>query len=192
MANVSYEAFIPEVAPHVNGAPQPVILKAIRDAVIEFCDESGVINRTLDSILVPAGSQEFDLDVPGGERVCGVKNLTEEQSGEELSKSLYRCDGSVITFSTWLPMSVNIVATVSTKPKRSSKGCDESLYEDWLQGIVAGALFLLQSMNGREWADNTSALINERVFRKYIVKAKHYSRTGRVNGLGKIRQRSFE
>lgn len=40
MASVLYTTLLPEVAPHANGAPEPIVINAIRNACIEFCERS--------------------------------------------------------------------------------------------------------------------------------------------------------
>lgn len=40
MAAVTYESFLPEVAPHCGGAPEPLIINSIRNAAINFCQRS--------------------------------------------------------------------------------------------------------------------------------------------------------
>lgn len=184
MSSITIEQFLPYIQPSVIGAPKSVILNEIMGSIIEFCDESGIIEDVLDPVTVEGGSLSFDLDVPSGSVICRVKSLVDSNLNMELDKDEYSLIGDAIRFSAPLPMRLDLVATVSTKPKRASGRCEAVLFEDWHDGICAGALFRLQAMDGREWANPKSALFNEQIYRRSINKAKHYMRTKRVARLG--------
>jgi len=186
MPTISVEQFYQYVAPHIVGAPKQVVLNEIMGAVIEFCDETDVIEVDLDPIAVPIGATEMELDLPSGTRVSRVKSLTPQDGGPQFNEGSYSLAGSIVKFIAPLPMELTIVATVSLKPTRSSAKCDDTLFEDWLDAIVAGTLYKLKLMSGREWADTQAAQINEGLFRRAMVKAKHVKRTKRIYGLGKV------
>ena len=44
MTAVSYEVFLPEVMPYVHDVPEIVAVQAIRNACIEFCEETQYLN----------------------------------------------------------------------------------------------------------------------------------------------------
>lgn len=192
MASVSYEVFLPDIQPRLMGAPKQVVLNAVRDAVIEFCDESGVLRRVLDPVVIPAGETEGDIDAPSGERICRVDSLTDRDSGSEILQDSYSLIDTYIKLNHPSTSNLNLTPLVSVKPKRSTTSCDNLLYEDYHTGIVEGALSKLYLMAGREWADSKAADVSYNEFRKSIVKAKHNTRTSRVARLGTVTQRSFE
>jgi len=186
MASISIDKFYQYVAPHIVGAPKQVVLNEIMGAVIEFCDETDVVEVDLDPVIVPTGATEMELDLPSGTRVSRVKSLTPQDGGPQFNEGSYTLVGSLIKFIAPLPMDLIIVATIALKPTRSSARCDDALFEDWLDAIVAGTLYKLKLMAGREWADTQAAMVNEAVFRRSMVKAKHMARTKRIYGLGKV------
>ena len=187
MSTVSVEQFLPFVQPYIIGAPKYVLLNEIMGSIIEFCDETGVVQEVLDPVTVQGGTSEFDLDAPPGTRICMVNALWDAELGMAITRDDFSLvGGDMIRLSSPLPMDVNLAADVATKPKRSSGRCETLLYEDWIDGIIAGSLFRLQSMVGREWADPKSALFNEQMYRRSITKAKHAARARRVNKIGRI------
>lgn len=192
MATVSYSVFLHDIQPRVMGAPKQVVLNAIRDAAIEFCDESGVLKRVLDPVVIIAGQTEGDIDAPSGERICRVDSLTESDLGGEIPPGAYSLIDTFIKLNSPATQNLKLIPVVSVKPKRTSTSCDELLYEDYAGGIIEGALASLYAMTGREWANDRAAMASYNEFRKGIVKAKHNARTSRVARLGTVTQRSFE
>ena len=186
MSTISINQFVEHIQPYVASAPLHVILNEIMGAIVEFCDESGVIEAILDPVAVQAGDTEFDLDVPPGTRVCRVNALWDTETGCAIMRGEYSLNGDAIRLTYPLSSDMTIAAAVALKPKRSSGRCESDIYEDWLDGIVAGALFRLKSMTGREWADPQGALFNEQMYRRAITKAKHNARTDRVGRLGRV------
>lgn len=186
MGTVSTELFLPRLLPQLNGAPRHVILTEIMGAIIEFCDETGIIQETLDDIFLIGGESEFELDSPPGTNICMVNYIYSSDAACFIDKGSYSyIDGSIkLLFNA--PTDMTISVNVSTKPKRSSNRCDDSIYEDWFDGICAGVLFRMQSMIGREWENIRSAMLNEQLYRRQLTKAKHYARTKRVARLGRI------
>lgn len=185
MSTISINQFVEHIQPYVSSAPLHVILNEIMGSVIEFCDESGIIEAILDPVTVTSGLTEFDLDVPPGTKVCRVNALWDTDTGSAIMRGEYSLIGDAIRLTAPLSSDMTIAAAVSLKPKRASGRCESDLYEDWLDGIVAGALFRLKSMTGREWADPQGALFNEQMYRRAITKAKHNARTDRVGRLGR-------
>jgi hypothetical protein len=187
MPTISIEQFYQYVAPHVSGAPKQVVLNEIMGAVIEFCDETDVVEVDLDPVAVSAGDTEMELDLPSGTRVSRVKSLTPLDGAPRFNEGSYALNGRLIKFIAPLPMELTIVATVALKPTRSSAKCDDTIFEDWLDAIVAGTLYKLKLMSGREWADTQAAMVNEALFRRAKVNAKHMARTKRVYGIGRVK-----
>jgi hypothetical protein len=187
MANITIDNFYQYVAPYVTGAPKQIVLNEIMSSIIDFCEETDILEVELDPIAVSAGETEFDLAIPVGTRVTRVKSLRVEGNVARFGDGSYvLVDGSFIKFHDPLPMDLAITPTVAIKPTRASLECDGVLLEDWLEAIVAGALLKLKSMVGREWEDMTSAKLNEGLLRRMIVKARNVNRTGRVYGISKV------
>lgn len=186
MASISIEKFYQYVAPYVAGAPKQVVLNEIMNAIVDFCDETDIVEVELDPVSVESGATEFELDIPGGSRVSRVKHLTPQDGFPQFNQGSFSLHGNIIKFTAPIPMNITVVATVALKPTRSSGRCDDSIYEDWLDAIIAGSLFKLKSMIGREWADMNSAKINEGLLRRSMVKARHSAKAKRIYGLGRV------
>ena len=64
MALVAFTAYVPEVAPHVEGAPTPVIARYIRQAVIDLCERAKVWRTDLTPLALSAGTYNYTLASP--------------------------------------------------------------------------------------------------------------------------------
>ena len=62
MTAVSYEVFLPEVMPYVHDVPEIVAVQAIRNACIEFCEETHYLQENLDPITGQENVGEYYLD----------------------------------------------------------------------------------------------------------------------------------
>ena len=62
MTAVSYEVFLPEVMPYVQDVPEVVAVQAIRNACIEFCEETHYLQESLDPITGIVNIGLYDLD----------------------------------------------------------------------------------------------------------------------------------
>lgn len=64
MALVAFTTYVPEVAPHVEGAPTPVIARYIRQAVIDLCERAKVWRTDLAALPLVAGTYDYTLASP--------------------------------------------------------------------------------------------------------------------------------
>jgi len=67
MANL--DDFLPEISPEVAGCPEPSIIIAARNSVIEFCEKSLYWAVNLDPIDVVANEHTYPLDSPESDSI---------------------------------------------------------------------------------------------------------------------------
>lgn len=70
----TYDQVLPEVNPHVGGAPEPLVINAIRNSVIEFCERSwAYFGETTPRALI-ANQQDYTIsaDVPAGTAIAQI------------------------------------------------------------------------------------------------------------------------
>lgn len=162
MSPVSYESFLPHVLPYVPHCFEEQAIIAIRNACVDFCRDSLVLQEAIDPIAVTAGEGTYEIDVPSGYVLGQVLALyylgkkLERKSQLELEK-LYSRDwqslaGTPQVFTQFnqdevtlalLPAeSVRAALTgrVALLPSRLSTRVDGVLLERYLDDIAAGAL----------------------------------------------------
>ena len=72
----SADLFLNEVMPDVPSCPSAIVVNAIRNAAIEFCQKSLVWRQELDPVNVYQGQDVYDLDgMPGGSVIERILTL---------------------------------------------------------------------------------------------------------------------
>jgi hypothetical protein len=72
MATKTFAALVPQVAPSVPGAPQPLIVKHLRDAAIRACETTLMWRRVEPPFVLQAGTHENFFTKPAGTAVHAV------------------------------------------------------------------------------------------------------------------------
>lgn len=186
-----YEDFFPNVLYDVPGAPEPVVVNAIRNACIEFCEKSLVLTRDHDPITLIQGKVDYDLEPPGGYLVVKVQKawvdhnpitplapdivkdaavynrlFSSYQSAPSIPRSYLQKDER--TISVWpVPEKKyqnGLTLRVALKPTRASTEIDDVILEDYAETIAAGALSRLMVSPGKAYTNTEFAGVNQAKF----------------------------
>lgn len=184
-----YEDFLSWVLPEVTGCPEITAIQAIRDSAIRFCEQSLIHQADHDPVSVIAKVNDYDLETPvTGTRI--VKVMKAWYQGQELHPNApdqinsplaynQRIGGydttysdpqvffqkDPVTFSVF-PIPEKAVASaitlrVALAPVRNSTGCDDQLFEQWVEPIAAGAVAKLQMSSGTPWSNPKAGMVNQ-------------------------------
>lgn len=172
MASVSLTSFSPEVAPLVPGCADILILNAVRNAAIEFCEESTYWQETQDAFDVTANDLPYDLEAPTGARVCQILSCTVD--GQPIDPAALdvlethtnwrTLEGSQPSayfqpnpdqFSLFpLPTGTNsVILRTAYCPTRTATSIESYVYQTQLVCIAAGALANLMEMPLQQWSN---------------------------------------
>jgi len=196
MAKVSWESFLAEVLPSVEGCADVTAINAIRAAAIDFCQRTRVWQAELDfPITIEANQAEYDLDPPDleseivtvpkrgvrykGKELAGPTthaDLTRDQpgwqsaTGTQPTTFIYDESQQVIRV---VPVPTAevidaLTVRVALKPTRTSENADQYLYDSWLDAIAAGALARLLILPNKAWTNFELAEFYRKRFEKYI------------------------
>lgn len=163
----TYQDFLPYVVPDVPGAPTPVIIHAIRNACIRFCEQSMILTRDHDPLTVIANIVDYDLEPPTGYLVVKVAkawldnipldplspDIIDDAAVYNRLYSSYEASPSTPrrflqkderTISLW-PMpdkkyANGLTMRVALKPTRASTTIEDVIFEDYAEVIASGAL----------------------------------------------------
>ena len=78
MTTIAYEDLLPEVIPMAPEAPDLLLKRFIRAAVVELCERAEVYQKDLDPITAIADKHEYDFDVPAGTVIHKIEWLTHD------------------------------------------------------------------------------------------------------------------
>jgi hypothetical protein len=188
----SYEEFFSWVLPEVAGCPEITALQSIRDSVIQFCELSLIHQVDHDPISVVAKIADYDIETPlTNYRVLKVmkafykgKELAPAGPDEVTDPALYNSTigGYTPTYNTptaffqkdttritLMPipdqtLALAITMRIALVPTRSSVGCEDFIFEQWVEPIAAGAVARLQLSSGRPYSNPQAARDNQARF----------------------------
>lgn len=188
-----YEAFLPEVLPYAPDCPEIVAVNAIRNACIEFCEESNWLLYEHPEITTLAGVGSYPLIVPTGtmsariyEGWCG--NLQLKPVSEEVLKRVYvydwremeggaqfvtmlNPDEAIIVPKPLIPNVAPLKLIIALKPTRDSVDVDDRIYQRWAEQIGWGARGRLLEIPNQSFYDPATAMKYKAMFTTAIGQA---------------------
>lgn len=182
MTAVSYEVFLPEVMPYVHDVPEIVAVQAIRNACIQFCEETHYLQESLDPMTGQENVGDYDLEANDSNyKVVEIMQawygdqLLIPKAQEELNQ-IYRTSNwedlkgnpyyyfrpraSVMRLVTKpiITEQNKLKVKAAIAPKRSSTTVDEELFERFLEYIAHGARARLYNTPNQPYYDPKTAM----------------------------------
>lgn len=187
MSSVSYDSFLPHVLPYVPGCFEGQAVVAIRNACVDFCRDSLVLQQDMDPISTQAGVNTYEIDVPSGYLLSQVLALyylglrLERKSQLELER-LYTRDwqslvGTPKVFTQFTHNEVtlalkpeagvasSLTGRIALVPTRASTTVDSVLLERYLDEIAHGAIARLKLTPDQPYTDPQGAAVYGAEFR---------------------------
>jgi hypothetical protein len=212
-----YESFFPYILPEVPGAPEPVVLMAIRNSCIEFCERSLILTRDHDPISLIPKVIDYDLDPPISETVIikvqrafvegspinalapdhihipAIYNRAYEDYEENPSTPQYYLQKDERSITVWpVPdkrYRNGLTMRVAMKPTRSSESVDDVIFEEYAEVIASGALQRLMSSAGKPYSNIQMAAVNKMMFDRGVNNAKLRMNAGHTRAALSVKMR---
>jgi len=191
------ELFLPRILPWCLGAPEPLIHQALLDSAAQFCDETTVIHYITDPITVIPNVADYDIDLQQGHALSRIMRVWYGTGPWEAPVSVpsnWRVTdiGQITVFPT--PQQapapgVYLFVEVATKPSRVATSLDDRLYDDWLEGVVGGAVYRICSQPDQPYSNPGNAAIGQQAFRLWRGKAQYECTKQRVKRDTSVRMR---
>lgn len=204
---VSYEDFFPNILPEVPGAAEMLVANAVRNAVIEFCEKSLVLQRDHDPVTLKTGVVDYDLEPPKGYIVVKVMKAWLEntpldpiapdfvreaavynrlfssyQSANSTPRAYLQKDERSV--SVWNPPEKDypngLTMRVALKPARASDSVENVILEDYAEVIASGALYRLMMSAGKPYTNAEMAAVHKGLFEQGINVARSRALHGQV------------
>lgn len=213
-------AFLTWVAPHVPGAPDPLIEQAIRDVCIDFCDATNIV-QSVEAQSTVAGEPEYPVATPTQQRLVSVLQVTYKavplsyvaidavahgaatraaydtvvEPARGTPRSYYQRTPSDDAIYLWpvpdLSETDAIAVRASFAPTRTATQVDDVLFDEWLPDIVTGALARLMMVPAMPFTNPKMALEYDKIFRGSKAAALAHSRRGSGRGGLFVQPRAF-
>jgi len=197
MAIVPYTQWLPYVQVNVPDCPKALIVEAIRQKVIEFCQKSLFLRQELDGFYTVADDNEYDLSPPVDNNIAQLLMLKvnkrelepktqddmeeiyqewRDQSGEPQYFFLKNTNTAIL-----VPKPISIYPVrilVALKPTQAAQGVDESIFEEYKDAIKHGALAYLMLMAEKTWSNPNMSAFYQSQFDAAIQESKMRAEQG--------------
>jgi hypothetical protein len=191
----TYSDFLDYVMPDVPGCTTQLAEHEIRNACIEFCEKTLILQVDHDPITIVAGIVDYDLDPPKNTLVTKVmkawynsQELTMAApddinkaevynrlfSGADTGRNdpryiLQKDERRVSVFPIPQSKSANgLTLRVALKPSRASTTVDSLIFEDYAEVIGSGAKARLMMSPGKPWSEANLAAAEMSLFKQGI------------------------
>ena len=182
-----------ELLPYnIAGCPDFVVEKAIKDATLSFCRRSGAFRLPLDSFTTDEGEYEYDIDLPRNTNIVDIISVTvgkkeitpDTEQGATHANPEWRTQKSTPTsyirptnktlFLVPAPAlsGEDIIVHASLKPSLKATSIEDDFVEDYVDGIMAGALANLLNAHDMPWANPQRAAKHEAEVEAHVRDAK--------------------
>jgi hypothetical protein len=203
MATTPYTALLPEVLPLLASDPsEPVTINAIKQSVIEFCQESHVWKFFPDPENIVAGEPRYTVQAPNGADVASVMTVTIDGEpvdpaspinlDEEMPK--WRTDTGTPKYWTQTDTdelilvpapdangTLTLAMTLALQPDQRVEYAPRWLIERYRYKLAWGAVSKLMLMPNKPWTDMASGAYYASKFMGEIANA----RADAVHGLSR-------
>lgn len=196
--STAFEAFFPEVLPHVKGCATIVAANAIRNTVIDFCEKTRIWRETLPGITVLVDVKSYAISPPANTRIIEVVSAAIDgapidpasandmdrdqpgwrETGAAQSYTMEDAETLLLSSKPAASTGTGLVLRVALKPTRAASECADVLFEDWLPQIAAGALFRLMTTRDQPYTDPAAAALNKAIYDAGINEALDRARQG--------------
>lgn len=189
MTAVSYEVFLSEVMPWVRECPQMVAVNAIRNAGIQFCNQSHWLTYEPDPQTLLAGIREYDLEYESG--VIPTRLIWAKINNFAV-KGVVTTENTLVLPLVPVAREVNaLTMKLAVQPTRTSTTVDQSIYDRWAEVIAHGALARLYDMPGQPFSDEAKGLLSGQRFRAGIAEARIERQREQTVGPLTVKMRRF-
>lgn len=207
----SYDAFLGNVMPHVNGCSRTIALDAVRDATIALCKKGRIWMEELTPINGVLGQASYSFVTPAGSVVSTI--LQAFYSGKEIfpididSANQYYLNWLTITgqpkhYTQFNERAIRLIPIpqealtagikliAALEPTKTSTTVEDRIYEEYDNVVATGALaylLLMPKTPGREWPDAQLGAINAAKFQDSIDMARSRSNKSYVRSRKRVK-----
>lgn len=209
---MTYDDFLPYVAPSVNACPTIVALHHIRLAAIDFCRRSLVWRERLDTLVADGFSTSYALPIDDQVEVAKLLDievkdgptsrpqeatLIDSIAGRDIVRhgctELTAWTDNRRTLNVWpAPRSeAEIDVLVALKPSLTSFSFSDEVFAQHAQDIAGGALSTLYAMPKCDWSDPGMAQVKKLAFDSRISTVAQAATRGNVRRQRSLAERFF-
>jgi len=210
--SVDWEQYLKEVMPDVSGCPVQLALNAVRNAAIEFANQTRVWRDDVEQVVMVAGQAVYPLvtqNVDDEEIIALHKVQFTDQTYPLSTISALHLDNARLStteqkprwFNQPTPAQIEMFYTPDAasgtlnckailKPTKTSTFGPDFMFNDWLEEISAGAKARLLAMK-RPWGDKSMVKFHRRLFINGYIEARIRDAKSNVMSSSAVRPQPF-
>jgi hypothetical protein len=206
---MKYSDFSLYVRPEVQGAPDFVIERAVRDSAIDFCARTDIYIPEPEFITTIAGLNEYAVSLPTGTELNHILDIFNDKSALKpisYSQLLLRLGDETTTgtpayyaqrdnldfYLAPIPAEADSFRVLySVKPTSTSTSIPDSVGKEHREAITHGALYRLQMMSGQPWSNPNAAGMNKQLFERSVGRVIRQVKYGFSGGSLTCKSREF-
>ena len=206
---MKFTDFAPFIRPEVQGCPDFLLERAVRDAATDFCRRTDVYLAEPEYIQISAGVNEYSVTIPTGTELNHIVDIYNDNvalnpvSFTELLKRLgdentrgtpkfYAQRDNKDFYLAPIPAEKDTLRVLySLKPTSSSTSIPDTIGKEYREIISHGALFRLQMMAGQPFSNPNFGAINRDRFEKEVGRTIRQSKYGFSGGSLTCKPRGF-
>lgn len=206
---MKYSDFSTFIRPEVQGCPEFIIERAVRDAVIDFCSRSDIYIPEPEFITIIAGTNEYAPSLPASTELNHIIDIYNDRTrlkplsytdllyrlGDETQKGSPRFysqrDNDNFYLAPIPDVGDSFRVLYSVKPTSTSTSIPDTFGKENRELIVHGALFRLQMMSSQPFYNPASATDNRAFYEKSLGRKIREVKYGYSGGSLKVQYREF-
>lgn len=208
---VPVSTFFSRLLPNVIGCPEPLAQQALVDSAIAVCDQALVVQVDLAPVPVLEGVRDYELGMPPQQELSQVMRVW---AGDSMLGPIPSFQASGVEVMPGSPryyytrdigetMNIRLLPTpdrgnaeglrvrVATRPTRNATQFHSSLFNEWVDVVVDGALARLHDTPGQVFTSEAKALVLYQKVRAKINVARVEALRGRVVSSMSVAMRRF-
>lgn len=207
---VPVSTFFSRLMPSIVGCPEPLAQQALVDSAIALCDQALVVQIDLDPVPVLEGVRDYELELPPQQQLSQVIRVW---AGDSMLDPVPSFQASGVDGPSGRPryyftrdvdgvLNIRLAPTpdqpldrlrirVATRPTRSATRLHRSLFDEWVDVVVDGALARLYDTPGQVYSNEAKALVLYQNVRAKINTARLEALRGRVVSSMSVTMRPF-
>tara|TARA_R100000388_G_scaffold90202_1_gene71447 strand:+ start:1199 stop:1822 length:624 start_codon:yes stop_codon:yes gene_type:complete len=197
------------IRPEVQGCPDFLIERAVRDSAVDFCARTDVFTVEPENIIVVAGVNEYSVSLPSGTELNHIIDIYNDQQalqpvgyselemrlGNETERAVPRFyaqrDNTDIYLAPIPDAKKTLKVVFSVKPTSTSTSIPDTIGRENREAITHGALYRLQMMSGQPFSNVGAAQMNNQLFEKAVGRTARQVKYGFAGGTLTCKPRAF-
>lgn len=195
MADKTWNDFLPWVLPSCRGVPLSMARQEIRAAAIDFCEQSLCWVDSLDNVSVRGGVADYMVDPPTNDTtIAALIEVKRSGTTGRLTPGrdyTFNNVSMVLTLNPKPGGAYTLEMKAALRPARTSAGIAATIFEQFVDGIAAGAKARLLNVKGQAWSDPMMAREYASDFDDAVALARHKQDSQFSSGNTRIAWRPF-